>query len=104
MPLLMTPRISARRVSTPNANVIAISLFLGFVLIGLVLSLATQNPTGIIAGILLGWLFALSPKIANQWERGIVLRLGKYKTRKGPGLFWILPLIDSISTWIDQST
>lgn len=45
-------------------------------------------------------LFAL--KVANQWEKAVVLRLGRLKGLKGPGLFWIVPLIDTIPTWIDH--
>src|SRR5262249_40746697 len=44
------------------------------------------------------------PRIAQQWERAIVLRLGRFHSLRGPGLFWIVPLIDSITTWIDQRT
>ena len=44
----------------------------------------------------------LSPRIARQWERAVVLRLGKYVGLRGPGLFWIIPLIDTVSSWIDQ--
>lgn len=45
-------------------------------------------------------LFAL--KVASQWEKAIVLRLGKFKKLAGPGAFWIIPIIDSIPTWIDH--
>lgn len=45
-------------------------------------------------------LFAL--KVASQWEKAIVLRLGKFVGLKGPGLFWIVPIIDTIATWIDH--
>jgi regulator of protease activity HflC (stomatin/prohibitin superfamily) len=55
----------------------------------------------------LGWtligtyiLFAL--KVANQWEKAVVLRLGKFHGLKGPGLFWIIPLVDTASSWIDH--
>jgi regulator of protease activity HflC (stomatin/prohibitin superfamily) len=44
----------------------------------------------------------LSPRIARQWERAVVLRLGRYDGLRGPGLFWIIPLIDTVSSWIDQ--
>ncbi len=47
-------------------------------------------------------LFASSIRIADQWERAVVLRMGKYKGLKGPGLFMIIPIIDSVSTYIDQ--
>ena len=59
---------------------------------------------GLVTGILLGFLLAQSPKIAKQWERAVVLRLGKYRGLQGPGLFWILPFVDTISAWIDQRT
>jgi regulator of protease activity HflC (stomatin/prohibitin superfamily) len=45
-------------------------------------------------------LFAL--KIAAQWEKAVVLRLGKFKGLRGPGLFWIIPGIDIVSTWVDH--
>ncbi|MCB0119906.1 MAG: slipin family protein [Anaerolineales bacterium] len=45
-------------------------------------------------------LFAL--KVAAQWEKVIVLRLGKFKGLRGPGMFWIIPIIDSAPTWIDH--
>lgn len=40
-------------------------------------------------------------KIANQWDRAIILRLGRFKALKGPGLFFIVPIIDRVSYWID---
>ena len=45
-------------------------------------------------------LFAL--KVASQWEKVIVLRLGKFKQLAGPGAFWIIPIIDTTPTWIDH--
>jgi regulator of protease activity HflC (stomatin/prohibitin superfamily) len=45
-------------------------------------------------------LFAL--KVASQWEKAIVLRLGKFQTLRGPGVFWIIPIVDSIPSWIDH--
>ncbi len=41
-------------------------------------------------------------KIAAQWEKAVVLRLGKFRALRGPGLFWIVPIVDSIPTWIDH--
>ncbi|HVO01571.1 MAG TPA: slipin family protein [Candidatus Cybelea sp.] len=40
-------------------------------------------------------------KVANQWERVIVLRLGKYRSLEGPGLFFIIPIIETVPYWID---
>jgi regulator of protease activity HflC (stomatin/prohibitin superfamily) len=45
-------------------------------------------------------LFAL--KVASQWEQAVVLRLGKLMGLKGPGAFWIIPIVDSIPAWIDH--
>lgn len=45
-------------------------------------------------------LFAL--KIANQWEKAIVLRFGKFQRLAGPGLFWIVPIVETIPSWIDH--
>jgi regulator of protease activity HflC (stomatin/prohibitin superfamily) len=40
-------------------------------------------------------------KIADQWERAVVLRLGRFQSLRGPGLFFIIPIIDNIAYWID---
>jgi regulator of protease activity HflC (stomatin/prohibitin superfamily) len=45
-------------------------------------------------------LFAL--KVASQWEKAIVLRLGKFFRLAGPGAFWIIPIVDATPTWIDH--
>jgi regulator of protease activity HflC (stomatin/prohibitin superfamily) len=83
-------------------NIIAFFIFLVFVAAGVLVSQSIGNPSGAIAGIVIGFVLAQSPKIAQQWERAIVLRLGKYIGARGPGLFWIMPFVDSVTTWIDQ--
>jgi len=52
--------------------------------------------------LLISGLLASSIRIADQWERAVVLRMGKYRGLKGPGPFMIIPIIDSVSTYIDQ--
>ena len=47
-------------------------------------------------------LAALSPRVAQQWERAVVLRLGRFVGLQGPGLFWIVPFIDVVARSIDQ--
>jgi len=44
----------------------------------------------------------LAPRLAEQWEKGVVLRLGRFVGLKGPGLFWVIPLIDRVAFWIDM--
>jgi regulator of protease activity HflC (stomatin/prohibitin superfamily) len=101
------PAVRKRRRSGPPAvqprlNVIAVLVFLVFMVVGLSLTIAQTNPAGVIGGALLGLILMQSPKVAKQWERGIVLRLGKYRGLRGPGLFWIVPFIDTVTIWIDQ--
>ncbi|MCP4547250.1 MAG: slipin family protein [bacterium] len=50
----------------------------------------------------LGLLFSASIEVAKQWEKTVVLRLGKFQSLKGPGFFTILPLIDRADAYIDQ--
>jgi len=88
--------------SAPRLNFVAALAFIAPVGFGLLASLLTLKPAGAIVGIVLGFLLAQSPKIARQWERAVVLRLGKFVGLRGPGLFWIIPFVDSISMWIDQ--
>ena len=45
-------------------------------------------------------LFSL--QIAQQWEKAVVLRLGKFYRLAGPGLFWIVPIVDTVANWIDH--
>ena len=52
--------------------------------------------------VLIGMLIPASLKMANQWERAVVLRLGKLHKIAGPGLFVIVPIIDSVQSWLDQ--
>ncbi len=53
-----------------------------------------------LTGIATYFLFAI--KVASQWQKVIVLRLGKFTGLRGPGLFWIIPIVDSAATWIDH--
>ena len=89
-------------VNTPRLNFVATLAFLAPVAAGALATLLTFKPAGLIVGVLLGLLLAQSPKIARQWERAVVLRMGKFTGLRGPGLFWIVPFVDNISSWIDQ--
>ena len=93
---------SSLPVNTPRLNVVSAVAFLAPAALGALATLMTLNPVGVIVGVVLGFLLAQSPKIARQWERAVVLRLGKFIGLRGPGLFWIIPFVDNISSWIDQ--
>jgi len=51
---------------------------------------------------LIGTYLLLAIKIASQWEKAVILRFGKFHSLSGPGLFWIIPIIDTIPNWIDH--
>jgi regulator of protease activity HflC (stomatin/prohibitin superfamily) len=52
--------------------------------------------------ILVGAYVLLALKIASQWEKAVVLHLGKFSKLAGPGMFWIIPIVDTIANWIDH--
>jgi regulator of protease activity HflC (stomatin/prohibitin superfamily) len=85
-----------------SLNIVAVVIFLFCALGGLALTMNLGSPAWVVAGIILGWIGSMSPRVANQWERAIVLRLGRYTGLRGPGLFWILPFVDGITRIIDQ--
>jgi len=62
----------------------------------------TVIATWVIGWMLVGMYILFALKIANQWEKAVVLRLGKFHGLKGPGPFWIVPLMDAIPTWVDH--
>src|SRR5207248_7013598 len=95
---LLPPEIDMR------FNVFAVVLLLAGTAAGWIAAVTQHQPLWIVAGVIVGGICALSPRVAKQWERGIVLRLGRYVGSRGPGLFWVLPSVDGASAWIDQRT
>jgi regulator of protease activity HflC (stomatin/prohibitin superfamily) len=95
---------SGSGVSVPRVNVVAIAILLVSAAIGVASSLALALPALTPAALVVGLILMQSPRIAQQWERGIVLRFGRFIGLRGPGLFWIIPFADTVSSWIDQRT
>jgi regulator of protease activity HflC (stomatin/prohibitin superfamily) len=97
--------IKEKRKEAPNAprpNVVSALTLAGPLCLGILTTVLTHNPLGAILGALLGAVAAMSPRVAKQWERAVVLRLGRYVGLRGPGLFWVLPMLDTVSTYVDQ--
>jgi regulator of protease activity HflC (stomatin/prohibitin superfamily) len=91
-------------VSVSLPNVVAVFVLLASIALGVINAVAVGNPLTIIPWVVAGGIAMQSPQVAKQWQRAIVLRLGKFQAMKGPGLFWIVPFIDTVSAWIDQRT
>jgi regulator of protease activity HflC (stomatin/prohibitin superfamily) len=91
-------------VPTPRTNVVAITMLLLSIVLGAVATLVAQRPALGVAIVIVGIIGMQAPRVAQQWERAVVLRLGRYVGLRGPGLFWVIPFVDSVSSWIDQRT
>src|SRR5229473_1332783 len=61
-----------------------------------------NQPGPAIVGALIGIYFLFAIQVAEQWEKAAVLRLGRYRGLRGPGAFVIIPVIDSVSRFVDQ--
>ena len=91
-------------VRAPRMNVISIVILVASLSIGMLGVRALNNPIPLVAMAIVGVILMQAPRIAEQWERAVVLRLGRFVGLRGPGLFWIMPFVDRVSTWIDQRT
>ena len=54
-----------------------------------------------VTAFVIALVFSVAIKVADQWEKAVILRLGRFHALKGPGLFFIIPIIDAIPYWID---
>ena len=89
--------------TTKYLNPISVTLF--FILsavCGALFFFQIINQPVLAGGILLAVFLASSVHIADQWEKAVVLRMGKFTGLKGPGFFLIIPIIDRIDKYIDQ--
>jgi regulator of protease activity HflC (stomatin/prohibitin superfamily) len=81
-------------------------IFLAIAVIGVIL-MDGRVPDlwiGLFVGVmtLIGAYLLFALKVASQWNKAVVLRLGKFHGLRGPGMFWIIPIVDSIASWIDH--
>ncbi len=93
----MRPDLSALRVSQ-----VGIALFVISMLVGLGLTALIGNPVPLIAFGLMGLYLLFAIRMADQWEKVAVLRFGKFTGLRGPGLFHVIPVVDSLSRYVDQ--
>jgi len=85
-------------------NIVTVAVLIASVALAGMVLLATRLPLCAIAIVIVGLVLMQSPRVAQQWERAVVLRLGRFVGLRGPGLFWVVPLVDRVSSWIDQRT
>ncbi len=70
--------------------------------LGGIASGVTASPFPFLGALLVGLYLLFSLKVARQWERAVVLRFGKFRGLKGPGLFAVVPVVDVVSHLVDQ--
>jgi regulator of protease activity HflC (stomatin/prohibitin superfamily) len=97
--------------STPRrraGNSVSIVLTILIILAGAWASMYTgqfegeQFPSWFVLSIVLGFLVFISLQIAQQWEKAVVLRLGKIHRMAGPGMFFLIPFVEQVAAWIDH--
>ena len=81
---------------------IGAALFTISIAAGAAVSVVTNNPAPVIVSGLIGLYLMYAIRVADQWERVAVLRLGRYVGLRGPGVFHIIPIVDSLSRFVDQ--
>jgi regulator of protease activity HflC (stomatin/prohibitin superfamily) len=89
-------------------NSFATLIFFIIFIIGETFAYAMVNGSALVGGTVVGVITLIvaliasnSIKIADQWEKAIVLRLGRFDSLRGPGLFFIIPIVDTVAYWID---
>jgi regulator of protease activity HflC (stomatin/prohibitin superfamily) len=90
------------RIRVCEFNGVAILLFVVSLLAGVAAAQDTHQKAYGIAGVLVGLYFLFAVKIVRQWEKVAVLRLGRYVGLRGPGICHIIPIIETLSPYVDQ--
>ncbi len=90
------------KVRVSQINNVAVALCIVCVAAGLFASEITRRQGPTIAGVAVGVYLLFSIKVVRQWEKVALLRLGRYVGLRGPGLFHIVPVIETLSPFVDQ--
>lgn len=86
-----------------HVNSIAFVAFFVIIGIGLLFAaLKMMTPFGYLLVVFIAMILASAIKVADQWEKAVVLRMGKFIGLRGPGLFFIIPIFDRIDKFVDQ--
>jgi len=86
-----------KRVSAPG-----IALLVAWIALGAIATGVLQTGWPLFTGIVVGAYFLFSVKVVRQWEKVAVLRFGKFRHLQGSGIFWLIPVVDTLSAYVDQ--
>jgi regulator of protease activity HflC (stomatin/prohibitin superfamily) len=93
----MFQTLESKQMSSPG-----LAIHIALIVIGAIITGKIHNPLPLLAGALIGFYFLYSIKVVRQWEKVAVLRFGKFKHLQGPGVFWLIPVVDTLSPYVDQ--
>jgi regulator of protease activity HflC (stomatin/prohibitin superfamily) len=90
--------------STGAQSICPLGVFLMIVitLLGVIVTGVTKQPWGALVGTLAGIYVLFALRVADQWEKAVVLRMGRFQGLRGPGMFYVIPIVDSVSRVVDQ--
>jgi regulator of protease activity HflC (stomatin/prohibitin superfamily) len=91
-----------RRIEITPVNGVAVTAMVVCVMTGAAISAGMHRPAPAMAGAVAGLYLLFAIKIVRQWEKVALLRLGKYVGLRGPGLFTIVPVLETLSPYVDQ--
>jgi len=81
---------------------VGVTIWVVCVLLGAGVAIRFSHFAYLIAGTLIGTYFLCAAKVVDQWEKVAVLRFGKYRGLRGPGIFFLVPIVDTLSRYVDQ--
>jgi regulator of protease activity HflC (stomatin/prohibitin superfamily) len=90
------------KIGFEQINGVAVTAFVFRLVAGALLRLTTHQLAPIIVGALLGLYLLFAIKVVRQWEKVALLRLGRYVGLRGPGIFHIIPVVETLSSFVDQ--
>jgi regulator of protease activity HflC (stomatin/prohibitin superfamily) len=90
------------RTGNLQVNGVALTAFVICLLAGFLLSAVTRGPAPLVIGALIALYLLNAIKVIRQWEKVALLRLGRYAGLRGPGIFFIVPVLETLSPFVDQ--
>ncbi|MGA9472330.1 MAG: slipin family protein [Terriglobales bacterium] len=91
-----------RKIDVTQMNGVAVAAFVVCFVTGVSLTELLHNPVPVVVGALLGLYLLFAIKVVRQWEKVALLRLGRYVGLRGPGIFHIVPVVETLSPFVDQ--